>query len=357
MNRLWVRLSIAISSVITIIFIVLFIALYFTLNLSDSPLLESLSNELEYSDQLWQEIPQAILRASLYAIILGMAGGIIVSRILSTPITNLVEAARRIGAGNLDTRIALSGGREIDELATTFNQMAADLKQAKEQRQQLMADVAHELRTPLTVLEGNLRAAIEEVYELDKADFANLYGQTRHLIHLVNDLRELALAEAKQLPMNIESVGVAMLITEVVEIFEPIATEANVVVKTDIADSLPELAGDEARLRQVLDNLIANAIRHSHDGGVVTISAKQEGRQLCLSVLDTGDGIERDKLAVIFNRFARADQMRSHENGSSGLGLTIAKAIVEAHGGHIRADSAGLGKGSCFSLALPFARE
>ena len=205
MNRLWVRLSIAISSVIAVIFIALFIALYFTLNLSDSPLLESLSDELEYPDPLWQGIPQAILRASLYAIFLGVAGGIIVSHILSTPITNMVEAARRIGTGNLDTRITLSGGREIDELATTFNQMAADLKQAQEQRQQLMADVAHELRTPLTVLEGNLRAAIEDVYELDKEDLANLYGQTRHLIHLVNDLRELALAEAKQLPMNIET--------------------------------------------------------------------------------------------------------------------------------------------------------
>ncbi|MEM7126814.1 MAG: ATP-binding protein [Chloroflexota bacterium] len=356
MNRLWVRLSIAISSVITVIFIVLLVALYLSLGLSDSPLLESLSDEFEYSDQLWWEIPQAVLRALLYAIVLGMAGGVIVSRILSTPITNMVDAARRIGAGNLDTRIALSGGREIDELATTFNQMAADLKQAQEQRQQLMADVAHELRTPLTVLEGNLRAAIEEVYVLDKADLANLYGQTRHLIHLVNDLRELALAEAKQLPMSIEPVDVSTLITEVVEIFEPIAAEANVMLETRIASGLPEVAGDEARLRQVLDNLIANAIRHSHDSGVVTIAATQDDGQLLLSVTDRGDGIEPEQLAVIFDRFARADKNHSHASGSSGLGLTIVKAIVEAHGGQIWAESAGLGLGSCFSLSAPLPR-
>ncbi|MEM7035161.1 MAG: ATP-binding protein, partial [Chloroflexota bacterium] len=245
----------------------------------------------------------------------------------------------------------------IDELAATFNQMAADLKQAQEQRQQLMADVAHELRTPLTVLEGNLRAVVEDVYELDKADFANLYGQTRHLIHLVNDLRELALAEAKQLPLNMQPLAIDNLVSEVVEIFEPIATEANVILQTNIADHLSAIRGDEARLRQVLDNLIANAIRHSHDGGVVTVSAVEDDSHLHLSVLDTGDGITQEQLAVIFNRFARADKMRSSANGSSGLGLTIVKAIVEAHGGQIQAQSAGLGKGSRFVVSIPFDDE
>ena len=149
----------------------------------------------------------------------------------------------------------------------------------------------------------------------------------------------------------------ATLITEVVEIFEPLAAEANVSLATDVSDGLPMISGDEARLHQVLDNLIANAIRHSYDGGVVTVSAKQDGNRLCLSVSDTGDGIERDKLAVIFDRFARADKNRSHANGSTGLGLTITKAIVEAHGGHIWAESVGLGNGSCFSIALPFVVE
>ncbi|MEM7348261.1 MAG: ATP-binding protein [Chloroflexota bacterium] len=353
MNRLWIRLSIAISSVIAIIFIILFIGLYFTLNLSDPSIFETLTNESEQFDQLWWEVPEAILKASIYASVLGVAGGVIVSRILSNPMTNLVNAARRIGAGDLDTRIELSGAREIDELANTFNQMAADLKEAQAQRQRLMADVAHELRTPLTVLEGNLRAAIEQIYVLEPDDLVNLYSQTRHLIHLVNDLRELALAEAKQLPMNIQPLAIDDLISEVVEIFEPIAVETNVILKTELDEHLPVIKGDEARLRQVLDNLIANAIRHSHDGGVVTVSALRDNDRLHLSVSDTGDGIAPEQLAVIFDRFSRVDTLRSPQNGSSGLGLTIVKAIVEAHAGKIQAQSTGLGQGSRFVVSIP----
>ena len=351
MDRLWVRLSIAISSVIAIIFTALFLLLYATLNLPRGGL-EQLVVETEMFNELWWEIPEAILKASIYASILGVAGGVIVSRQLSKPIAKMVAAARRIGAGDLDAQIELNGTREIDELASTINQMASDLKVAQERRKHMMADVAHELRTPLTVLEGNLRAALDNVYQLGEADIANLYGQTRHLIHLVNDLRELSLAEANQFPLHIEPVDIEALINDVIEAFEAIASEKGVYLQANVPTGLPMIPADEARLRQVLDNLVANAIRHTNQGDTIMVEANA-GDCLQLAVTDTGDGIEHDQLDVIFDRFARAGKQRSESQTTTGLGLAISKAIVEAHGGHVQVSSDGLGKGSRFSLHIP----
>ncbi|MEM7535258.1 MAG: ATP-binding protein [Chloroflexota bacterium] len=359
MDRLWVRLSVAISTVIATIFISLFLILYASLNPPNGDLeqaLETAIGEWTTNDNAWWQFPEAILKASLYASILGVAGGVVVSRFISNPITELVDAARRIGAGDLDTHIELSGSREIDELASTFNQMATDLKAAQERRKHMMADVAHELRTPLTVLEGNLRAALDHVYELEEADIANLYGQTRHLIHLVNDLRELSLAEANQLPLHIESVAVADFIGELVDVFEPLASEKGVTLVANVPGALPMIQVDEARIRQVLDNLLANAIRHSHAGDTVTVDVKVDVRidsHLQISVTDTGDGIEQHRLIDIFDRFARAGKQRNGTNTSSGLGLAISKAIVEAHQGSISVASDGLGLGSSFLISIP----
>ena len=353
MDRLWVRLSVAISCVMAAIFIILFFALYFNLPRGEfEQAIEQAIMEEISTDQVWWEIPEAILKASIYASILGLAGGIVVSRFISRPITDLADAARRIGAGDLDTRIQLGGSREIDELAATFNQMATDLKAAQERRKNMMVDVAHELRTPLTVLEGNLRAALDHVYELEEADIANLYGQTRHLIHLVNDLRELSLAEANQLPLHIESVTVADFIYEIIEVFAPLASEKGITLTANVPEGWPVIQVDEARIRQVLHNLLANAIRHSHTGDTVTIDVKVD-RQLQISVTDTGDGIESHRLMEIFDRFARAGKQRHATNTSSGLGLAISKAIIEAHQGSISVSSDGLGFGSCFLISIP----
>ncbi|MEM7114886.1 MAG: ATP-binding protein [Chloroflexota bacterium] len=353
MNRLWIQLSIAISSVIAAIFIILFFILFFSFPRGQfEQAVEQAIIDDTPVEQVWWEIPEALLRASIYASILGLAGGVVVSRFISHPITNLVEAARRIGSGDLDTRIQLGGSREVDELAATFNQMATDLKAAEQRRKNMMADVAHELRTPLTVLEGNLRAAIDRVYALDEADIANLYGQTRHLIHLVNDLRMLSLAEANQLALNIQPVIMADFIEEVVEVFEPLAIDQEIDLKTSVANGLPPIKIDAERMRQVLNNLLANAIRHSHAGDTVTIDVEAD-KALQISVTDTGDGIESQRLTEIFDRFARAGKQRNGPDSSSGLGLAISKAIVEAHQGSISVRSNGLGHGSCFQISIP----
>ena len=215
-----------------------------------------------------------------------------------------------------------------------------------------MADVSHELRTPLTVLEGNLRAALDKVVPLDEAEIANLYGQTRHLIRLVNDLRELSLAEAGQLPLEMVPVDLKMLIIETLQALEPLATEQRYCVER--RDShLAGITADPMRIRQVLFNLLSNALRHTPDGGKITVSGKTHGENILLSVRDTGEGLTPDQLAAVFDRFYRADNSRSRETGGTGLGLAIVKAIVEAHSGKIEAHSAGKGQGCEFLIQLP----
>ncbi len=302
----------------------------------------------------WRDIPENMLRSFALASFFGIIGGIAASRILSAPITKLADAVHAIGRGDLSTRVDIGEhSREIDELTSAFNKMATDLQRAAELRNNLMADVSHELRTPLTVLEGNLRAALDHVYDLDDEQIANLYEQTRHLIRLVNELRELALAEAAQLPLDEEPVDLTDLIEETVAVFVPLAEEKAIHLRADTVDALALVRGDRSRLRQVLHNLLANALRHTDAAGNVTIRGVNSRDGVVLAIQDTGDGMEEDQLRHVFDRFYRTDPSRSRESGGSGLGLAIVKAIVEAHGGKVGVTSAGLGQGSTFTVTLP----
>ena len=357
MNRLWVRLSLVISSLIlisTLIPLVTF--LFFVLTHDPPPANTTPENrpgiERPAPDP-WREISGDLIRSFLLATVLGVSGGVVVSQVLARPITKFAGAAHSIGAGDLTTRVQIKQyAREIDELAAAFNKMAADLQRAAELRNNLMADVSHELRTPLTVLEGNLRAALDHVYELDDEQIANLYEQTRHLIRLVNELRELALVEAAQLPLERQPVDLARLVQETVAVFEPLAEEKGIALTAELS-GLTEIRGDPSRIRQVLHNLLANALRHTPAGGRVTIQGRTEAGRVTLAVQDSGDGIDAQQIEHVFDRFYRTDPSRSRETGGSGLGLAIVKAIVEAHGGVIRATSAGLGQGSTFTIVFP----
>ncbi|MDQ5851267.1 MAG: ATP-binding protein [Chloroflexota bacterium] len=284
--------------------------------------------------------------------LIGTAAGVLVSRSVTAPITRLAAAAQRIGAGELRTRVTAGGSRELEQLAHAFNTMAGDLQRAEELRANLMADVSHELRTPLTALEGNLRAALDKVYALDEAEIANLYSQTRHLIRLVNDLRELALAEAHQLPLDKTPTDLTALVDETLQVFAPLAEEQGVGLDRQL-EHLPALRVDAMRIRQVLHNLLANALRHTPPGGRVTIVGRPQGDEVYLAVVDTGAGLGADQLELVFERFYRGDRSRSRDTGTTGLGLAIVKAIVEAHAGRMEAHSRGVGQGSTFALYLP----
>lgn len=286
--------------------------------------------------------------------VVGIVFGVLVSRTLAAPLKNLANSARAIGARDLSRRVEVKGSDEMKEVAQAFNEMASGLEQSEQLRRNLLADVAHELRTPLTVVQGNLRAMLDGVYNLDETEVARLYEQTRLLSRLVNDLHELAQAEAKQLTLNFQETDLIQLVTTIANTFSPLAEENRRILQTNLPESLPVIQVDRARLSQVLHNLLSNALRHTPEGGKIIIRAEATPSAICLDVSDTGDGIPPEHLPHIFDRFYRTDPARSRDKGGAGLGLAIARAIIEAHGGQISARSDGeSGKGTTFAIQLP----
>ncbi len=254
------------------------------------------------------EIAGRLVNFMLLSVVVGLGAGVVIGRIVSAPINDLAKAAHRVGQGDLGVRVKPHGSREMVELAGTFNKMAADLQHAETLRNNLMADVSHELRTPLTVLEGNLRADLDHVYALDEAEIANLYGQTRHLIRLVNDLRELSLAENHQLPLEKQPTDLNALVAETLQALEPLAAERGVTL-ADRTEKLPEVIVDPIRIRQVLFNLLSNALRHTPAGGEIRVNGTCSAGEVRLSVQDTGEGLEPEQLAAVFDRFYRGRQI------------------------------------------------
>jgi two-component system OmpR family sensor kinase/two-component system sensor histidine kinase BaeS len=337
MNRLWLRLGLMISGVLFFVFFLQFAEIMLS-DRREEPPTEA-------------EIVRRLGRFLGLSFVVGITGGFAIGRIVSSPITAQARAASQVEGGQLHVRVPVRGSREFRELATAFNRMAAALQQAETARNNLMADVSHELRTPLTVLEGNLRAALDHVQALDEAAIANLYTQTRHLIRLVNDLRELSLAETGQLMLEKTPMDVRLLVNETLQALEPLAAEKDVQLLAVLPD-LPQISLDPLRIRQVLFNLLSNALRHTPKGGVIRVVGAHDAGGVSLIIEDTGEGLTPEQLASVFNRFYRADKSRSRETGGTGLGLAIVKAIVEAHDGTIAASSAGKGQGSRFTIAL-----
>jgi two-component system OmpR family sensor kinase len=306
------------------------------------------------------QTPRVLLQAGLIAGGLAVLMGIIIARGLSAPLGRLATAARRISQGELDQRVPVRGANEVADLAQAFNEMAANLQQAESLRRNLVADVAHELRTPLSVIQGNLRAILDDVYPLDKAEIASIYDETLILSRLINDLRDLAQAEAGQLGLNIQPTALSPLIEGAVDLFAELAREKEVNLKITLPDNLPSVLADPDRVRQVLHNLLTNALRHTPDGGEIGILAEPSVddtvSSVRVSVTDTGPGIPPEDLPHVFDRFWRADRSRSREHGGSGLGLAIARQLVQAQEGQIGVESEGApGQGSRFWFTLPVA--
>jgi signal transduction histidine kinase len=303
----------------------------------------------------WSAAAARILGALAYLGALSALAGYGASRNAPNPFDELADSIRRIATRDFGVRIAppqIREPHEILKLADAFNAMAAELERSEELRNNLMADVSHELRTPLTVLEGNLRAALDRVYPLDEAEIANLYEQTRHLIRLVNDLHELALADARRLPLALRPTDLGELVGETAQLFAPLAEERGVCLRWE-AGPLPALTVDAVRIRQVLHNLLSNALRHTPSGGEIRISGALDGEEVAIAVADTGDGLEPEQLGAVFDRFYRTDKSRSRDTGGTGLGLAIVSALVAMHGGSVAAASEGRGKGSTFTIRLP----
>ncbi|GAB4435113.1 MAG: ATP-binding protein [Anaerolineae bacterium] len=306
------------------------------------------------SNFLLQLVSRGLILIALVGGVLGIIFGVAVSRSFTAPLSRLAEAAKDIGAQKFSRRVGVKGSVEITAVARAFNEMAEALEEAERLRRNLVADVAHELRTPLAVLQGNLRALLDDVYPLNKAEIAQLYEETRLLSRLVSDLHELSQAEARQLPLDLQPVNLSLLVDDVVTSFGVVAESQGVTLHVEVAPDLPTVQADSARLTQVLHNLLSNALHHTPGGGTISLRAEADSASIRLSVHDTGDGIPAEHLAHVFDRFYRVERDRSRDTGGAGLGLAIVRAIVEAHGGHVTVTSEGIsGLGTTFTIHLP----
>jgi signal transduction histidine kinase len=297
-----------------------------------------------------------LLWGGLLALGVAMVFTFVLSRRISAPIRALTSAARRLGQGDYSQRVNFHTKDEVGELAQTFNSMADDLTRAEQLRRNLVADAAHELRTPLSNIRGYLEAIRDGLMRPDASTLDSVYEEALLLSKLVEDLQELSLSDAGQLQMVCQPEDIAVSVRSAVSAALPQADAKGVSLTVDLPAVLPHCNIDYHRIGQVLRNLLDNALAHTPEGGSITVSARELGNQVEVAVSDTGEGIPADDLPNIFERFYRVDKSRARATGGSGLGLTIAKRLVEAHGGKIEVQSE-LGKGSRFAFTVPRADQ
>jgi signal transduction histidine kinase len=301
-------------------------------------------------------LSQAVIRFLLWGGLLAVAIALLItfflSRRISAPIKALTLAARQLGQGDLSQRVTIKDKGEVGELAQAFNSMASDLEQVEKLRRNMVADAAHEIRTPLSNIRGYLEAIRDGIKKPDTGSIKSLEEEAVLLSRLVDELQELSLVEAGELHLIRKTEDIIKLIQQIVTTEQTQAAEKGILLSTDLPDKMSQVNIDSQRIGQVLRNILENAIAHTGKGDSIKIAAEKRGEWVEVSVTDTGEGIPAEDLPNIFERFYRIDKSRARATGGSGLGLTIAKRLVEAHGGTIEAQSE-LGKGSRFSFTLP----
>jgi two-component system, OmpR family, sensor histidine kinase BaeS len=298
----------------------------------------------------WGDRPAGLFVIGAVTVAAVAAHAVAVRRI-SRPVGDLLDAAEQVATGDYQVDVTVRGFRELRLLAETFNEMAARLADIEEQRRRFLADITHELRNPLAVLQSRIEAQLDGVHPRDDHHVASLLEETRRLGHLVDDLHTLALAETGRLVLQQEDVAFGVLVDEVVGRHEAQARQRGVAVRASVAPGLPKAWVDPDRVRQVLDNLLANAIRHTPAGGEVSVDVSTllgPGPMVRCRVTDAGPGFREDQLGQVFERFERAGDSRG-----SGLGLSIARDLVLAHGGTIHANNDPTTGGASVSFTLP----
>jgi signal transduction histidine kinase len=293
-----------------------------------------------------------LLYGALIGAVIALLLGIFLSRTLTRPIRELTRATHAVSEGDLSQQVPVRSDDELGELAQAFNKMSNELSRSVNARKQMTADIAHELRTPLSLILGHAEAVHDGVLPPTHENFEIIREEAARLEHLVNDLRLLSLADAGELTINLQTIEPQRLLQEVTALYQYQTQRKNVTLEMDIASPLPAIEVDPGRMTQVLTNILDNALRHTPEGGRIILAAKQVQDQIEISIQDSGPGITSEEVSRILDRFYRTDPARQREDGGSGLGLPIAKSIVQAHGGQLSAESEA-GNGLKIIITLP----
>ena len=305
--------------------------------------------------QFLGSVSAAVLLASAAAVLLALLAGSLLFGHIVSPLRRLSRASERVAAGDLAVRVPENASDELGELAVRFNAMAAALQDSRRRQRQLVADTAHELRTPVSLIQGTLEMMVDGVYPADRRRLEQLYEESRRLGRLVADMQDLSRADTGRMELSFTRVPVGGMLEEAVAPFRAVAQGRGVELQVGGAASGEEVSADRDRLVRVLANLLANALRHTPDGGRVEVGAERSADRsaLVVCVQDSGPGIPAREAERVFDRFYRTDGSRSRDSGGSGLGLAISREIVAAHRGRIWVDaSCRTGARVCFSVPL-----
>ncbi|RRR66491.1 MAG: sensor histidine kinase [Candidatus Viridilinea halotolerans] len=304
-------------------------------------------------DSFRSAVSRALVLAGSAAALVGLLTSILLLRQILRPLNAIVRSSQRIAAGRYDERVAVPSSSELAIVATSFNQMAASLAQAEQQRIALIGNVAHELRTPLAGIEGYLEGLVDGIFPADNATFGEMQHEVRRMRRLIDDLQALSHVEAGQVSLHLSDLDLITIAQRVIVQLRPQTSASNLHIALTAPSNPLDVRADPDRLAQILLNLIGNAIRYTPAGGCIAIKLSAEGSFARLDVTDSGIGISAADLPLIFERFYRVDRSRSRSSGGSGIGLTIARHLTWAMGGELSATSPGPGQGSTFTLWLP----
>ena len=297
----------------------------------------------------WQFLLVGVVAASISLVVARL-----LARGMTQPLRDMAAAARRMEVGDYSVRVETKSRDEVGELATAFNRMSEELEHLEQSRRDLVANVSHELKTPIAAIRAHLENLLDGVEQPDPATLGVMLAQVERLGRLVDQLLDLSRLESGEVPLRIEALPLQPLVDDLISEIDVALPGRGVLVRNDVPADLPALSADRERVHQVLFNLVDNAVRFTPVGGSVTISARRRNGSVEVAVADTGAGIEAEHLPRLFERFYRADAARTRGEGGTGIGLAIARSVVEAHGGRISAESEP-GRGSVFTFDLPAA--
>ncbi|MEA1911265.1 MAG: ATP-binding protein, partial [Spirochaetota bacterium] len=313
------------------------------------------SELLPVQEAFLNSVQKAILFASLVVLLFTFIVGYFLVKHITSPVSELHLASNSIAKGDFDVRVDVNRHDELGDLAIGFNLMAESLEAAEKWKQQIIADSAHELRTPISLIQGHLEMMLEGVYSIDKKGIQSIYDETLLLTSLITELQELSSTEAEHTSFEMEKISIKDLVNSVVNNFKAKMDEKNIILESDIETELSMVMADRQKLYQVLLNIVSNSLKFTPKNGLITITTwlDKTTDSACISVEDSGSGIDPDERTKIFDRFYRIDKHRNRDTGGSGLGLAISREIINRQGGTIKAVDPIIGKGARILITLP----